>query len=223
MTEQARGPRRPGGHGSDRGRPRDPEMDRMILDATIALLAEVGYVGLTVAEVARRAGVSKPAVYRRWAQKSQLVVEAMVTQMRPDVATGDRGVAEDLRALIGELIDLLSRTPLGRVLPGLVAEMAADPALAASYRELIIGPNQRRWRAAVDRGIARGELSADTDVDAVVNALAGPVYFGVLITGEPISADYPRTAVDLVLARYGTQDGQDRPPSSPTHTEEVRE
>lgn len=83
MTESLVAPRRPGGHGSDRGRPRDPDMDQAILAATIGLLAEVGYVRLTVAEVARRAGVGKPAIYRRWAQKSQLVVEAMVTQMRP--------------------------------------------------------------------------------------------------------------------------------------------
>lgn len=109
--------------------------------------------------------------------------------------------------LVGQLIDLLTRTPLGRVLPGLVAEMAADPVLAASYRELIIGPNQRRWRATIERGIARGELSATTDVDVAVNAIAGPVYFCLLITGEPIAADYARTAVELVLARYGTSGG----------------
>jgi len=203
MAETMLAPRRPGGRGSDRGRPRDPDMDQTILRATVELLSEVGYVGLTVADVARRAGVSKPAIYRRWSQKSQLVVEAMVTQMRPGKDNESGSAASDLLALTEQLLSLLTLTPFGRVLPGLVAEMAADPALAASYRDLIIKPNQLQWRAAVERGIASGELSPDTDVDLVLNTLAGPLYFSLLITGDPIDPDYARAAVDLVLARYG--------------------
>ena len=207
MSESALAPRRPGGRGSDRGRPRDPDMDQAILRATIELLSEVGYVRVSVAEVARRAGVSKPAIYRRWSQKSQLVVEAMVTQMSPGKDNDSGSAAGDLLALIEQLIAVLTRTPLGRVLPGLVAEMAADPVLAASYRNLIIEPNQRHWRAAVERGIASGELAPDTDVDFVLNALAGPLYFCLLITGRPIDPGYARAALDLVLARYGAADG----------------
>jgi len=207
MSESMLAPRRPGGRGSDRGRPRDPDMDQAILRATIELLSEVGYVRVSVAEVARRAGVSKPAIYRRWAQKSQLVVEAMVTQMSPGKDNDSGSAADDLLALIEQLIAVLTRTPLGRVLPGLVAEMAADPVLAASYRNLIIEPNQRHWRAAVERGIASGELAPDTDVDFVLNTLAGPLYFCLLITGRPIDPGYARAALDLVLARYGAADG----------------
>nr|WP_166806208.1 TetR/AcrR family transcriptional regulator [Cryobacterium cheniae] len=179
-------------------------MDQAILRSTIQLLSEVGYVRVSVAEVARRAGVSKPAIYRRWSQKSQLVVEAMVTQLRPGMEHDSGSAADDLVALIEGLIDVLTHTPLGRVLPGLVAEMAADPMLATSYRDLIIKPNLEYWRAAVERGIARGEFSADTDVDFVLNTLAGPLYFCLLITGEPIAAGYARSAVDLIHARYGT-------------------
>ena len=207
MSEPVLAPRRPGGRGSDRGRPRDPEMDQAILVATIELLSEVGYVRVTVAEVARRARVSKPAIYRRWSQKSQLVVEAMVTQMRPGKDNDSGSAAGDLLVLTEQLIDILTRTPLGRVLPGLVAEMAADPVLAANYRDLIIKPNQSQWRAAIERGIERGEFSAETDVDFVLNTLAGPLYFCLLITGEPIDAGYARMAVDLVLARYGAAGG----------------
>ena len=133
MFESQMAPRRPGGRGSDVGRPRDPDMDQTILRATIELLSEVGYPRLSVSEVARRAGVSKPAIYRRWSQKSQLVVEAMVTQMRPGKDADSGSAADDLVALTEQLIDVLTLTPLGRVLPGLVAEMAADPVLAASY------------------------------------------------------------------------------------------
>jgi len=203
MSESMLAPRRPGGRGSDRGRPRDPDMDQAILRATVELLSEVGYVQVTVAEVARRAGVSKPAIYRRWSQKSQLAVEAMVTQMRPGKDNDSGSAAGDLLALTEQLIAALTYTPLGRVLPGLVAELAADPVLAASYRDLVIKPNQAQWRAAIERGITRGELSNQTDVDFVLNTLVGPLYFSLLITGEPIDPGYARTAVDLVFARYG--------------------
>ena len=181
-------------------------MDQAILMAAIQLLSEVGYPRLTVAEVARRAGVSKPAIYRRWAQKSQLVVEAMVTQMPTRVPPDTGSTADDLLSLTEQLITTMTQTPMGRVLPGLVAEMAADPALAASYRGLIIEPTRMLWRAAVQAGIARGDLAVDTDVEFVLDALAGPLYIRLLITGDPIDPGYARAGVDLVLARYGTKD-----------------
>jgi AcrR family transcriptional regulator len=182
-------------------------MDGAILMAAIQLLSEAGYAGLTVAEVARRAGVSKPAVYRRWAQKSQLVVEAMVTQMPLRVPPDTGSTVEDLLALTNQLLTTLTQTPLGRVLPGLVAEMAADPDLAASYRGLVVEPTRRLWRAAVEAGIARGDLVADTDVELVLDVLSGPLYVRLLITGDAIDPNFARAGVDLVLARYGTKNG----------------
>jgi AcrR family transcriptional regulator len=203
MSQIAVSSRRPGGHGGGGGRPRDPQTDRAILGATVQLLGEVGYLGVSVAEVARRAGVSKPTVYRRWAKKSQLVVEAMVTQMLPGDEAPAGSVADELLALTEQLINTLTLTPLGRVLPGLVAEMAADAELAHSYRELVIEPNRTRWRAVVQRGIERGELVSDTDAELVLNALAGPLYFSLLITGDPVEGNYAHAAVELILARYG--------------------
>ena len=205
MSELLVAPRRPGGHGSNRGRPRDLAVDEAILVATIDLLSEVGYARLAVAEVARRAGVSKPAIYRRWAQKSQLVVEAMVTQMPTTLPPDTGSTSGDLLAVTEQLVTTLTRTPLGRVLPGLVAEMAADPVLAASYRGLVIQPTRMLWRAAVQAGINRGDLLADTDVELVLDALAGPLYIRVLITGDPIDPGYAKAGVDLVLARFGTE------------------
>ena len=103
--------------------------------------------------------------------------EAGVAMEAGIIPFGDAVGAKDLVRQIGQ------GTPLGRVLPGLVAEMAADAELAHSYRDLVIEPNRTRWRAAVQRGIERGELASDTDVELVLNALAG---------------------LDLILARYGT-------------------
>ncbi|WP_407341938.1 TetR/AcrR family transcriptional regulator [Pengzhenrongella phosphoraccumulans] len=202
MATDIRAVRRPGGGGSDRGRPRDPAVDEAIIMATLELLAERGYADLTLAAVARRAGVSTPALYRRWSDKAQLVVEAMVSR-QPTTPLPDTGTTRgDLLAFTDQLLTTFTHTPAGGVLPGLVAAVAADPMLAASYRELLVEPLRRRMRAAVVRGIGRGDLRDDTDVEFALDALVGPLYVRLLITGAPIDPDYSHAAVDLVLARY---------------------
>jgi AcrR family transcriptional regulator len=195
--------RRPAGNGPVRGRPRHPDVDAAIITAALTLLADVGYPRFTMVEVARRAGVSKPTLYRRWAQKSQLVVEAVGTQMPGETDEPVGTVFDQLLHYATRLSDTLTHAPLGRVLPGLVAELATDPQLATAYRTLIIGPTRQLWREAVENGIRRGELLPDTDVDFVLDALSGPLYVRLLITGAPADPDAPRLAVELVLARYG--------------------
>lgn len=207
--------RRPGGHGNSRGRPRDPSMDEAIISAALELLDEHGYAGLTLAEVANRAGVSRTALYRRWASKSQLVVEAMASKL-PARGLPDTGSTRgDLFAYTQQLAATFSHTPAARVLPGLVAAMATDPSLADSYRELLVRPLRQQVRTAVTRGIARGELHEDTDVEFVLDALAGPLYVRLLITGDPPDSNYPSAAVDLVLARYGASQMPSTTPTIP--------
>ena len=198
---------RPDGLTPVRGRPRHPDVDAAIMAAALSVLADVGYPRFTMVEVARRAGVGKPTLYRRWARKSQLVVEAMMTQMPGETGAPSGSVAEQLLGYASRLSETLTHTPLGRVLPGLVAELATDPQLAADYRSRIVGPTRQLWRDAVERGIQAGELLPDTDVDFVLDALAGPLYVRLLITGAPADPDAPRLAVQLVLARYGAVGG----------------
>ena len=195
------------------GRPRDPGTDRAILEATLDVLAEVGYVGLTLGEVARRAGVGRPTLYRRWPSKARLVVDAMATRMPHGAEVAGDTVVEELRSLVGRLAHLVAHTPLGRVLPGLVAEMAVDPELADVYRGTVIAPQQQQWRDAIRRGVARGELAPDTDVDLVVGALAGPVYLAALVTGDPLPDDYAERAVALALTPYLTSAATDHRPT----------
>ena len=65
------------------GRPRDPEADRAILEATIEILGEEGYEGLSIEGVAARAGVGKTTIYRRWTSKAELVVAAIQRYKSP--------------------------------------------------------------------------------------------------------------------------------------------
>src|SRR5438067_2481666 len=112
-----------------RGRPRSPEADRAIAEATVAIISEEGYDALTMAGVAERAGVSTATLYRRWASKEELVVGTVghLAPDRPDIDTGS--LAGDLTELLAQLADRLNGQG-GRVLRGLIGEMAWNPELA---------------------------------------------------------------------------------------------
>lgn len=122
----------------------------------------------------------------------------------PAAAPADTGsVAADLIAYADNLVATFTRAPAGKVLPALVAAMAADRQLADTYRELLIHPLRRHMPEAVERGIARGELRPDTDIDLALDVIAGPMYTRLRITGQRLDPTYSRSAVELVLAQCG--------------------
>jgi AcrR family transcriptional regulator len=109
------------------GRPRDPELDTAILEATRALLVEVGYQGLTMQGVARRAGVFVPAIYRRWASKAELVEAAVLPfDAAPLEVTG--AVQQDLRSAVTAVLRRFADPALRAAVPGLISEYHQDPA-----------------------------------------------------------------------------------------------
>ena len=118
--------------GASTGRPRSEEAHRAILDATLELLAEVGFSALTVEGVASRAGVGKATIYRRWASKLPLVVEAFgALPGMEDFDTGDLG--EDLKKMLRSYIQAFNTTALSVVLPSLAGERAHNPELAKVF------------------------------------------------------------------------------------------
>jgi AcrR family transcriptional regulator len=118
------------------GRPRDPRIDGAVLAATTELLEEVGYLQLTIAAIADRAGTSKPAIYRRWATKAHLVHEALFAVNAPDVVLEGKDLRSDLRGLVLAGLDVLGSPAARAALPGLMAEMVADPEMHAD----VLGP-----------------------------------------------------------------------------------
>lgn len=179
------------------GRPRDPRIERAVLAATAELLVRHGYADLNLAEVARRARTTKPAIYRRWRSKAHLVHEAAfpleAAQATTADGTADGSVASELRVMVATVARMFS-TPVARAaLPGLVAEFQADPLLHASLLERFrVGPIADlavRLREAA----ARGEIRPDLDADALIAAVAGPVLFTLL--ADP-AADLDRAWVD---------------------------
>ena len=182
-----------------RGRPRDEEADTAILDATLALLAEEGYVGLRIEAVAVRAGVAKTTIYRRWPDKLSLAIAAL--ELLPELPAVDTGtLAGDLRALRAAVIALFETTRLAGVLPALASERVRGTAAAAKLDTFIRG-RYRPWVAAIERALERGELprSASADPGLIADLLSGVLVQRVFFTGGRVDEKTWQTVVDIVV------------------------
>src|ERR1700729_1629689 len=164
-----------------RGRPRSERAHQAILDAANDLLEERGFVDLTIDEVAQRAGVSKPTIYRRWPTKGTLVFEAFSAGFltgQPVPETGSlRG---DLLAALRAFVRVVKGTVTGRTLVGLIAEVQRDPELAEIWRHGFVSRVRAQHRVMVDRAIERGEAASDTDPDVVLDLVFGAAYHRLL-------------------------------------------
>ena len=181
------------------GRPRSPDAGRAILRATVDLLAEEGYGGLTMEGVAARAGVGKATVYRRWPSKSALVVDAVAACREPGCqAPGTGSARDDLLTYVRNLRDHLRTSDAGRVLPALVAELAHNQELAETFREEVVQPRRARVLQAVRRGVERGEVRADADPELVADAVVALMQHRFLVTGMEIDDDLPEQLVDIL-------------------------
>lgn len=182
------------------GRPRSEEAHRAILDATLEILAEKGYQGLSMEGVAARAGVGKATVYRRWPSKVPLVLDAAMASVE-SVRPPDTGsVRQDIRLLLGAVLQVLTETLAGRVLPWLVAERLDDPELRQAL-ETFWAARRNLMFQILDRAVDRGELPANLDREIVADLLYGPIHYRFLVSGGPLSQAFVDRLVDQVLTR----------------------
>jgi AcrR family transcriptional regulator len=165
------------------GRPRSAEAERAILEATLALVTEVGLTRLSIEAVAARAGVGKATIYRRWSSKETLFRDAFATVTRELEPPPDRGsVVDEWDELLGD--EAQSFAPRARmVLPLLLAEAAEDPELFEAVRGTLIAPRRAAARTVLERGVARGEIRDDVDLELLIDTLAGPLIYRSLIEG----------------------------------------
>ena len=157
-----------------RGRPRDPGLDRAILDSAFALMVETGIRGFSVREVARRSGIPKSSIYRRWATRADLLAAVLSRLSDPETASKDTGaVRSDLTAVVQREIASLESS--GSALPRVALEARDDPELAPVVREVL----ESRRRAAypiLERAVERGEIARDVDFDAAIDLVLGPIW-----------------------------------------------
>ncbi len=189
-----------GGGGGQRGRPRSPEADRAILAATLDLLASRGLAAMSIEEVAARAGVGKATIYRRWPSKGLLALDAFVTSFREQQPLPDTGtLRDDLIAALTEWIRAVTQTSMGPMLTGLIAEAQYDPGLRAAWRDRVLEPLRSQRRIMLDRAIARGEIPATVDREVVLDLFFGAAQHRLLLGHLPLSDDFIREVVDVIL------------------------
>jgi AcrR family transcriptional regulator len=178
---------------------------RAILDATRELLAQDGDVrSLTVEAVAARSGVAKTTIYRRWRDKWELALDAVMIDMLPrfdePVDVGD--TRKELLTFVNSVVRMMASTPMGPAMQGLVSQIATDPDLARVYREQVVQPRLTQLAPVIQRGIARGDLRADTKVRLVHELLLGPIFYRLLLSGAPLDRNLGPRLVDAILAGF---------------------
>jgi AcrR family transcriptional regulator len=182
------------------GRPRDPHVERAILDAARELLADDGVGGLTIEAVAAHAGVAKTTVYRRYSSRNDVAL-AVVIDMIEDAPPANLGdTRKEFMALVSTAIRLLSSTLMGRVMQGLVSDLATDPELAAAFRERVLSVRADAVRQLVAQAVERGDLPPGTDSSLAHELLISPIYYRLLLSGAPLDRKLATRIVDTTLA-----------------------
>jgi len=149
-------------------------VDEAILAAVIELLAEgTTAEALTIEAVAARAGVGKATIYRRWANKDALLVDAVASLKGPVPDIEGVSVRNDLISLLRP-VGRNGSMPPSRVLPCLITELKRSPLLNEVYQRTI-EPRRERMREVLRRGIATGELRPDLDLEVVMALMVGPM------------------------------------------------
>lgn len=182
---------------------RGPRVRSAVLAATVDELSERGYAALTIDNVAQRAGVHKTTVYRRWPDRDTLIAEALADSIAAKIPIPDTGsVEEDLRALARGLVAWTNSSSGRAVLAVMVSTAAGLPSPPNSARH-VFRDRIRQALPIVTRAVTRGELPNGTDPAELIKALVAPIYFRVLITGEPVgdSTAEAVTALALTAAR----------------------
>jgi AcrR family transcriptional regulator len=163
-------------------------------------LAEVGYGRLSIDAVAKRAGVGKAAIYRRWRDKQEMVVAvaskiALATLDIPDTGT----LRGDIREFLVKGCASLAHPLASAIIPDLLAEVNRNPEFADSLLGAIHDPKQATAAELLRRAIDRNELPSDTDLEMALGLLAGPLYAGMVLVKSPDDDYYFDRLTDKVL------------------------
>jgi AcrR family transcriptional regulator len=183
---------------TDLGRPRDPRIDSAVLRSTVELLGETGYADLSVDAIARRAGTSKPAIYRRWPSKAHLVHEAVFPLSDATELPDTGSLAGDVHEMVRRTVAVLTTPAARAALPGLVGEMAADLTLHAVLLERFGDILARGLADRLDAAVARGEVRPDVTAADLVEAIAGPTFLALLTRGAALDDAWAERSAALI-------------------------
>lgn len=182
-----------------RGRPRNLETQNAILAASYDLLLEQGFGSVTVEKIAERAGVSKATIYKWWPNKAAVVMDGFLTASTARIPVPDTGsVSQDLVIHVTRLVQFMTSRE-GNVIKELVGEGQVDAGLAETYRSRYFRPRRLEASKIIERGIRRGELKDQLDLELCLDQIYGPIFYRLLILSDELDENYVENLVRWVL------------------------
>jgi AcrR family transcriptional regulator len=170
-----------------------------IMDAVYALLQEKSVRDLTMEEVAKRAEVGKPTIYKWWSTKATLVLAMLCERMAPSLEKPTALTAEEsLRYRVRRLIDAFNG-PFGKIVAGLIAEGQSEPAVLQEFFDRWVCPRRNATIADLQRGKVAGELRSETEPELVNDAIFGAIYYRLLLRSGPLTRRFGEELVQQVL------------------------
>ncbi len=183
-----------------KGRPRSAQSHQAMLQATLEILAELGFERMSIEAIAARARVGKTTIYRRYQSKEELVADA-IESLREDIIIQDTGnFWGDLEALI-ESAGQITLTPLGRQTVAMITSSAiSNPQFAQIYWKKYLQPRRQAFAIVLERAKARNEVQAEVDSNLVFDIISGVMIYALIF--QPMSEPwevYVNSALRLVL------------------------
>jgi len=218
ITSSRQGEFPTGSNGAKRppGRPRNERSRRAILRSTLKLLRKTTFADLSIEAIAADAHVGKATVYRWWASKGALVVDAFVSSIEDELHFPDSGsVQRDMSLQMKGFVALLN-SPTGRIVAALIAAGQYDPELMEQFRALFLRRRRQEAYRTLQRGIDRGELPEGLDLDLILDLLYGGIYMRFLIRHDELSERYVDGVCRVILQGASAVDG--KPRRRPTST-----
>jgi AcrR family transcriptional regulator len=183
------------------GRPRDQGIDRTVLEVARRHLAANGLSGLSITAVAEEAGTTRPAIYRRWATKREIVEAAILSLDDPAAPAPSGQPATDLINDLGQLQQFASTTS-ATALAGVMLTDGADPHLRALFREHVVMPGRRRIRGYLHAGVEAGQLAPDADIE-IAHPLPSGSWLAHALAGAGLPHNWPHRMAALVWRACG--------------------
>jgi AcrR family transcriptional regulator len=197
------------------GRPRDRRLDEGLLEAGLAVFLEVGYGAASLAEIARRAGVGTPAIYRRWPTKADMAIDIIVHVSEVEPIPDSGSIRDDLVAFMALRLRTW-RTPLFRKLVVPVLMEGSREGTLATDIGLRFLDYRKALEARIARAIEAGELHADTNPGRLIDFLMGTIMMPLLFFLEVPAVDEAAVIVDQVLSGFGVQQHRSGAATRPT-------
>lgn len=181
------------------GRPRSESARRAILSSTLRLLRHVGFSELSIESIAADANVGKATVYRWWPDKGALVVDAFASSVKKRLSFPDTGsVHTDMSLQMNHVVELF-RSRRGQIVAALIGGGQTDPELIEAFRERFVRPRRMDAYETLRRGIERGELPRNADLDLILDSLYGAIYMRFLIWKDGLNEEFIKQVCRLVI------------------------